>query len=207
MSEHPENQAPENQALENQALWDREAETFDEAADHGLADPECREAWRALLVEHLPPAPGRIADLGCGTGTLSLLLAEEGYAVDGLDFSPEMVSRARAKAGHVASFVEADASRPPLAPATYDVVLSRHVLWAMPSPAEALGRWIDLLRPGGRLLLVEGNWVTGAGLSAEQTVALVEESGRPARLRRMPEAVFWGREITDDRYLVVSTAP
>ena len=188
-------------------LWDREAQTFDEAADHGLADPECREAWRTLLLEHLPPAPARVADLGCGTGTLALLLAEEGYAVDGVDFSPEMVRRARDKAGDVARFVEGDAAAPPLEPASYDVVLSRHVLWAMPSPADALDRWSGLLRPGGRLLLVEGSWSTGAGLTAEQTVDLVERSGREAHLRRMPEPVLWGREITDDRYLVVSTTP
>ena len=68
--------------------WDREAETFDAAADHGLSDPACRAAWRSLLLEHLPPAPARVADLGCGTGTLALLLAEEGYEVTGVDFSP-----------------------------------------------------------------------------------------------------------------------
>jgi len=185
--------------------WDREAETFDEAADHGLADPECRAAWRALLLEHLPSAPARVADLGCGTGTLALLLAEEGYAVEGVDFSPEMVRRAHDKAGHVATFVEGDAAEPPLAVASYDVVLSRHVLWAMPSPAAALERWIALLAPAGRLLLVEGNWSTGAGLSAEQTVALVRGTGRGAELRRLPEPVYWGRAIDDDRYLVTST--
>jgi SAM-dependent methyltransferase len=187
-------------------LWDREAQAFDEAADHGLADPDCREAWRSLLLEHLPPAPATVADLGCGTGTLALLLAEEAYAVDGVDFSPEMVRLARAKAGHVATFHEADAAAPQLDPATYDVVLSRHVLWAMPSPAAALDRWIALLRPGGRLLLVEGSWSTGAGLTAEQTVSLVEAACYRALLRRMPEPVFWGREITDDRYLVVGTS-
>ncbi len=199
-------------------LWDREAQTFDEAADHGLADPECRAAWRLLLLEHLPPPAARVADLGCGTGTLALLLAEEGYAVDGVDFSPEMVRLARAKAGHAATFHEADAAAPPLEAGSYDVVLSRHVLWAMPSPAAALDRWIALLRPGGRLLLVEGNWSTGAlrdgrsapssgttGLTAEETVALVAEAGYQPELRRLPEPVFWGREITDDRYLVVGT--
>ena len=185
-------------------LWDREAETFDEAPDHGLLDPECREAWRTLLLQHLPPAPARVADLGCGTGTLALLLAEEGYAVDGVDYSPEMVRRARDKAGHVATFLEGDAAEPPLDAASYDVVLCRHVLWAMPSPAAALERWIGLLAPGGRLLLVEGNWSNGAGLSAEQTVDLVRDTGRDAELRRLTEPVFWGRPITDDRYLVVS---
>jgi SAM-dependent methyltransferase len=147
-------------------LWDREAKTFDEAADHGLADPDCREAWRSLLLEHLPAAPATVADLGCGTGTLALLLAEEGYAVTGVDFSPEMVRLAREKAGHVATFLEADAAAPPLDAAAYDVVLSRHVLWAMDSPAAALDRWIALLRPAGRLVLVEGSWSTGAGLTA-----------------------------------------
>ncbi|MEJ7794908.1 MAG: class I SAM-dependent methyltransferase [Nocardioides sp.] len=189
-------------------LWDREAVTFDEAADHGLSDPACRDAWRSLLLDHLPPPPARVADLGCGTGTLALLLAEEGYAVDGVDFSPEMVRRARDKAGHVATFVEADAAEPPLAAASYDVVLCRHVLWALPSPAAALERWIRLLAPGGRLLLVEGNWSAGAGpnvgLSAEQTVDLVRDTGRHVELRRLPEPVYWGREIYDDRYLVVS---
>src|SRR5690348_12704472 len=132
-------------------LWNSEAETFDEAADHGLADPACREAWRELLLEVLPPAPARVADLGCGTGTLSLLLAEEGYAVDGLDFSPAMIERARAKAGHTATFRVGDAAEPDLPPAAYDVVLSRHVLWGLPDPAAGLARWVELLRPGGRL--------------------------------------------------------
>ncbi len=200
-------------------LWDAEAVTFDGAADHGLADPACRSAWRDLLLEHLPDPPAKVADLGCGTGTLSLLLAEEGYVVYGVDFSPEMVRRARAKAGEVATFTVGDAAEPPLPDAAYDVVLSRHVLWAMSSPAAALDRWLALLRPGGRLLLVEGSWSTGAlrdgrcapssgttGLSAEETVALLEATGREAVLRRMPEAVFWGRDISDDRYLVTTAS-
>lgn len=191
---------------ESVALWDEEAATFDEAADHGLRDPAVRLAWRELLLELLPPAPARVADLGCGTGTLALLLAEEGYVVDGVDFSPEMVRRARDKAGRAprVTFVEAEAERPPLEAAAYDVVLCRHVLWAMSDPPAALGRWIDLLVPDGRLVLVEGSWSTGAGLTAEQTVAMVGATGRRATLRRLPEAAYWGREVDDERYVVVS---
>jgi ubiquinone/menaquinone biosynthesis C-methylase UbiE len=186
-------------------LWDGQAATFDEAADHGLRDPAVREAWRALLLSVLPPAPARIADLGCGTGTLALLLAAEGYAVDGVDFAPEMIRRAREKepVGQV-SFTEADADDPPLEPGTHDVVLCRHVLWAMPDPAATLRRWTDLLCSDGRLVLVEGRWSTGAGLSAARTVELVESTGREAELRMLPEATYWGSEIDDERYLVVS---
>jgi ubiquinone/menaquinone biosynthesis C-methylase UbiE len=121
--------------------------------------------------------------------------------VTGLDFSPEMIARARRKAPAV-EFVEADASAPPLDPASYDVVLSRHVLWAMPDPAAALARWEQLLRDGGRLVLVEGSWSTGAGLTGDETVALVEGLGRTASLRPLGEPAYWGRETGDERYVV-----
>jgi RimJ/RimL family protein N-acetyltransferase/2-polyprenyl-3-methyl-5-hydroxy-6-metoxy-1,4-benzoquinol methylase len=185
------------------ALWDDEAQSFDEAADHGLHDPSVRAAWRALMLDLLPPAPARVADLGCGTGSLAHLLTEEGYDVTGVDLSPEMVRRARAKVPGV-TFVEADASAPPLDPASYDVVLSRHVLWALPDPLAALERWVGLLRDGGRLVLVEGSWSTGAGLTGAETVALVESVGRTATLRPLPDAAYWGREITDERYAVTA---
>jgi SAM-dependent methyltransferase len=119
-----------------------------------------------------------------------------------------MVDRARTKAAASpdlsVSFAVGDASEPDLPASTFDVVLSRHVLWALPDPAAGLGRWCDLLAPGGRLLLVEGRWFNGAGLAAADTQALVAGVGRTSDVRLLPEAVFWGREIDDERYLVVS---
>ena len=186
--------------------WDAEAAVYDEPADHGLRDPAVRAAWRDLLLGALPSPPGRVADLGCGTASLSLLLAEAGYAVDGVDFSPEMVRRARAKVSGRAdvTIAEGDAGAPPLSPGAYDAVLCRHVLWALPDPVAALGRWVDLLLPGGRLVLVEGSWSTGAGLTATRTLALLAEVGRPGLVRHLTDAAYWGREITDERYLVVA---
>jgi SAM-dependent methyltransferase len=187
-------------------MWDAEAAAFDEEPDHGLHDPVVRDAWRSLLISVVPPIPSRIADLGCGTGTLSLLLAEEGHAVDGIDFSPQMIRRAVAKAGSFpgTTFTVGDASAPELPPAAYDVVLCRHVLWALPSPASALANWVDLLVPDGRLVLVEGSWSTGAGLTADETVALVEDAGLTASLRPLADDVYWGKRIDDERYVVVA---
>jgi SAM-dependent methyltransferase len=187
-------------------VWDAEAASFDDEPDHGLADPRTRAAWLDLLTSQLPPAPARVADLGSGTGTLSVLLAEAGYAVDGVDFSPEMVERAVAKAAGQSdvTFTVADAASPPLPPGAYDAVLCRHVLWALPDPYAALERWIALLKPGGRLLLVEGRWQTGAGLTAAHTMGLLGETGRDAELHRLTDPVYWGGEINDERYLVVA---
>lgn len=78
---------------------------------------------------------------------MTRLLTDEGHAVDGVDISPEMVGRARAKVPE-ASFRVADAVDPRLEAGAYDVVLSRHVLWAMPDPVAAIATWVNLLRPG-----------------------------------------------------------
>ncbi len=156
--------------------WDAEAACFDAAPDHGLADPGVRAAWRALLLSRLPPPPARIADLGCGTGSLAVLLAGEGYAVGGVDLSPAMIARAREKAdaaGLAVRFAVADAADPPCACTHVDAVICRHVLWALPDPAAALERWFARLAPGGTLLLIKGRWATGAGLTGAETLALL----------------------------------
>jgi SAM-dependent methyltransferase len=186
--------------------WDAEAATFDDEPDHGLRDPAVRAAWRALLLSHLPPAPARVADLGSGTGTLGVLLADERYTVDGVDLSAAMVARAVAKAGgrEGVSFVVGDAADPPLAKGQYDVVLCRHVLWALPTPGSALRRWVDLLTPTGRLLLIEGDWHTGAGLLPDRVVELVEDTGHQAELHLLDDPVLWGGATSDVRYLVRS---
>ncbi|SOC57506.1 class I SAM-dependent methyltransferase [Ornithinimicrobium cerasi] len=186
-----------------QAEWDRAAATFDDEPDHGLASPTVREAWRRLLTSVLPPAPAQVADLGCGTGTLTRLLTDEGYAVDGLDLSPRMIERARLKVPG-ARFVVGDASAPALAAGGYDVVLSRHVLWALPDPRAAFARWVDLLQPGGTVVLVEGRWSTGAGLTAAQTEQIVRSHCEEVQVTHLTDPVYWGRPITDERYLIVA---
>lgn len=187
-------------------LWDAEAASFDQEADHGLVDPVTRAVWRYLLLGVLPPVPCRVADLGCGTGTLSRLLVDEGYAVTGVDFAPAMLVRAMAKVPE-AEFVLGDAARPPLEQSAYDVVLSRHVLWAMPDPREAFVRWLELLRPGGVVVLVEGKWSTGAGLTAAEALEIVAAAGCGGSVTPLPEAVYWGKEISDERYLLIAAKP
>ena len=73
----------------------------------------------------------------------------------------------------------------------------------MHDPSAALRRWIDLLRDGGRLVLVEGFWHTGTGLTAAQTEALLTGAGREPTTYPLDDPVLWGGPIRDERYLVV----
>jgi ubiquinone/menaquinone biosynthesis C-methylase UbiE len=187
-------------------FWDAQAATFDDEPDHGLRDPRVRDAWARLLLP-LVPKHARIADLGCGTGSLSVLLADAGHEVNGLDFSTRMVGAAQAKAasaGVAATFTTGDAAHPPYPAASFDVVLARHVLWALPDPEAAVREWVRLLRPGGVLLLVEGRWSTGAGLTSAQTQDLVLRHRTEAVVTRLDDEALWGQRIDDERYLVLS---
>lgn len=194
-------------AVTSAEFWDAEADAFDEEPDHGLRDPLVRAAWSGLLLPLLPVAPAQIADIGCGTGSISLLLAEAGYRVSGLDISPAMVTKAKEKFatwGFSAEFVVEDATEPPWLPGSFDAVITRHVLWAMPDPDEALVRWINLLAPSGILLLVEGLWSTGAGMSAAQVCDLVLHNRAHVEVTKLDDASFWGGPTQDERFIVVS---
>lgn len=196
---------------DTERFWDTQASHFDDEADHGLRDPDVRASWREVLLSALPPAPARIADLGCGTGSLTVLLAAEGYEVHGVDLSPRMLAAAEAKLTQApfptpATLTQGDAAFPPLEPSSVDVVLARHVLWALPDPAAVVGRWTQLLRPGGRLVLVEGRWETGAGIPADRCRELVSAHRDDVTVRPLDNPRLWGRPITDERYLLISQA-
>jgi SAM-dependent methyltransferase len=187
------------------AFWDAEAAAFDDEPDHGLRDPLVRQAWADLLLPLVPPAPASIVDLGCGTGSLSILLAEAGHEVRGIDISGEMVAAATRKAaaaGVGARFEQGDAQLPPVEPSSADVVLARHVLWALPEPLAALRRWAGVLKPDGMLVLVEGRWSTGAGLTATECEQLVLVAFDDATIAPLSDPALWGRPIDDERYVL-----
>jgi ubiquinone/menaquinone biosynthesis C-methylase UbiE len=141
--------------------WDARAATFDSEPGHGLHDRDQREAWLGVLAHLTGDTPQRVLDVGCGTGFLALLLAELGHRVTGIDLAPQMLNLARQKGREKQLTVQfrlenaASLSDPD---GTYDLVVARHVIWNLPDPARAVGEWLRVLRPGGRLALIEGNW-------------------------------------------------
>ena len=136
-------------------FWDVHSRTWDD-----LVDVPAVAAHRAELVDWLlfalPPGSERVVDLGCATGELAIRLAAAGVDVVGLDFSPPMVARARAKAAAAevgARFDVADLSRPlPLSSSTCRGALCVYVLQVVPDPSGLLAEVRRVLRPDGVVL-------------------------------------------------------
>ncbi len=140
--------------------WNSRAEGYSLRNCDELDGPE-GEALAMLFREVLDLKPGMKAlDAGCGPGIMGLTLARLGCVVTGVDLSPEMIDRATENAearGLEACFMLGDASDPALEPGSLDLIVSRYVVWNLPAPAEAYRRWMRLLKPGGRLLVLDGN--------------------------------------------------
>jgi ubiquinone/menaquinone biosynthesis C-methylase UbiE len=191
---------------EARQYWDNEAARFDDEPDHGLHDPVVRSAWKNLLVNWLPSHPGSALDIGCGTGSLSVLMAEMGHKVTGIDFSPAMIAQANAKAkaaNYSISFQVMEASSPELTPQQFKAIICRHLLWALPERARVLERWSNLLVPNGRLLLIEGYWNNSSGLYSEQIVDSLPSSFSCVIVKNLSDYPnLWGGAVTDERYMV-----
>ncbi len=203
-------------------FWEQESAGYDEEVDHGLRDERAREAWRARLTEWLPAEPSDLLDLGCGTGSLSRLALDAGHRVVGVDLTPGMVTQAREKCPE-GRFLVGDASLPPVGEQRFDVLMARHLLWTLPDPHAVLARWVSLVRPGGRLVLVEGRWwpaSSGAvtpyaqgteampwqgGVRAEDLVAALDPLVERLEVVCLSDDdALWGRAVDDERYAVVA---
>lgn len=93
---------------------------------------------------------------------ISVLLAELGHNVIGLDLSPEMLRVCQSTADTQGltnlRLVVGDAERPPREVGPVDAVISRHVLWTLLRPEDAVTAWVKLTKPGGRVLGLDGLW-------------------------------------------------
>ena len=76
-----------------------------------------------------------------------------------------MIARAERKAAERAlkiRFEQGDAEQLPFRPASFDLAISRHVLWTLPHPETAIDEWWRVLRPGGRLVVIDGAVLDGS---------------------------------------------
>ena len=143
-----------------QKYWDWRSISYpwDAHKSKGLAD-----TWEGLLAHLLIGPPGRRAiDMGTGTGQFAIYLGRLGFRVTGVDISSEMLQRARDHADCCnldIDFQRQDAEDLLFRDNTFDVVVSRNLLWTLPDPLKALKEWRRVLKPAGALIVSDGMWM------------------------------------------------
>lgn len=128
------------------------AESYDQhlEGDLGYTLPGDVAACFARIIKD---RKARVLDIGCGTGLTGLALNRHGFnAIDGLDFSPEMLAQARAK-GFYGALVEADLTKTlALETGTYDAAISSGTFTEGHVNAQAFDEIFRILAPGGHFI-------------------------------------------------------
>lgn len=142
------------------AYWDTRADGYSKTIHEQLRDD--RAAFFREKLRAYAPEGSRLncLDIGCGPGFFSILLAQDGHCVTAADYSAKMLEQAQAnfvEAGVFVRTVRGDAQHLPFKDGSFDYIVSRNLVWNLEQPESAYREWLRILRPGGRLLVMDGN--------------------------------------------------
>ena len=135
-----------------ESMFDRIAPVYD-AMNHAMTMGLDRR-WRRLTAEAVVSPGDKVLDACCGTGDLALGARAEGGEVTGLDFSEEMLKRARRKSDEV-EWIRGDLLRLPFANETFDAATVGFGMRNVEDLDGALRELRRVLKPGGRLAILE----------------------------------------------------
>ncbi len=137
-------------------LFDRIAPRYDLVND--LQSFGLHRLWKRRLIAQAAVRPGeRALDACCGTGDIALALAARGAQVTGVDFSAKMLDKARARGQGESrlDYLEGDAAALPIPSETFDLATIAYGLRNLPDFGAGLAELVRVLRPGGRLLVLD----------------------------------------------------
>ena len=147
------------------SYWGTRAEGYSEVNEKELPGSQ-REAWLHVLEEQFPEKEEmKILDIGTGPGFFPMILSEAGYTVTAVDYTEEMLEKAKENLGKYTKYglervtlQRMDAQNLEFADETFDVVISRNLTWNLEKPEQAYQEWMRVLKPGGKLLNFDANW-------------------------------------------------
>ncbi|HII91180.1 MAG TPA: methyltransferase domain-containing protein [Methanosarcina sp.] len=121
-----------------------------------------RETYLKLLSTYMPEGRKlRVLDVGTGCGFLAILLAKEGHEITGVDISPLMLEEAAYCANAhkvIVDFRLSNAEKLPFEDDSFDLIISRNLIWTLQNPEKAFSEWYRILKPKGMLIYLDANF-------------------------------------------------
>ena len=140
--------------------WDLRAQGYSLTINEQL-QTETGVYFKRALREGAPEAEAlNVLDIGCGPGFFSILLAQDGHQVTAVDYSENMLVQAQAnfkEMGVKVKTQQGDAQELLFPDESFDYIVSRNLVWNLEQPEQAYREWFRLLKPGGHLLVADGN--------------------------------------------------
>lgn len=140
--------------------WTVTSARYNRWARNNLSTPRITGVWREVLQSGILGRVDHVLDVGTGTGILAFILRDFCPRVTAVDISSGMLEQARGNAQWLkadVTFRLADAEHLPFPDETFTALTNRIVLWTLPHPEQALAEWKRVLRPGGRLVIIDTN--------------------------------------------------
>lgn len=139
--------------------WNLRANGFSLAVEEELKT-EVGVRWKKIFQEYIKKEHANVLDDGTGAGFFPVILSSLGHCVTAIDYSDEMVEQAKkrfADHGLTVKVQQMDAQHLQFADESFDAIVSRNVLWNLDDPAEAYREMYRVLKPGGTILVEDGN--------------------------------------------------
>lgn len=153
--------------------WSKRADSYNSYVRCHLYSKREKNACQEMFIGTLGKEKLKILDVGTGPGLIALLLAEIGHDVTGIDISEEMLKKAIENAKNLnipAKFMQGDAEDLPFESESFDAVVNRALLWTLPNPEKAIVQWKRILKPNGKLVIIDGSWYLNIDSSLKKKV-------------------------------------
>nr|CBH40058.1 conserved hypothetical protein, SAM-dependent methyltransferase type 11 family [uncultured archaeon] len=167
--------------------WDGRSNDYGKFRGYGSEEEKI--AWMDVLSSALGTERRNVLDVGTGPGDIAIYLAEMEHDVTGIDFSDEMLKRAKGRVKNSnlqVKFDICDAEDLYFEDESFDAVICRHLLWTLPNPGKALREWTRVVKPGGKIVVIDGKWRSSSPIDRmrrliRSLVFLVYEQRKPPK--------------------------
>lgn len=138
--------------------WEISAKGYSNIVQDDFHSPR-REIWTDLILSGAPQkGPMEILDVGTGPGVFATILSLAGHHLTGIDISPKMLEQAKANSaryGVSPTYLLMNSQELTFAENSFDMIVSRDVVWIMEHPEEVYASWLRILKPGGRIVVFD----------------------------------------------------